>query len=81
MTKNNVDGVYSADPHKDPNARRLDKLTHLEALNRRLGVMDTTSLSLCMDNKLPIIVFGLQVPRSIERAVSGEAIGTLISSE
>jgi len=81
MTKNNVDGVYSADPHKDPDARKLDKLTHLEALNRRLGVMDTTSLSLCMDNKLPIIVFGLQVPRSIERAVSGEAIGTLISSE
>jgi uridylate kinase len=81
MTKNNVDGVYSADPHKDPNARKLDKLTHLEALNRRLAVMDTTSLSLCMDNKLPIIVFGLQVPRSIERVVSGEAIGTLISSE
>ena len=81
MTKNNVDGVYSADPHIYPDAKKLDKLTHLEALNRRLDVMDTTSLSLCMDNKLPIIVFGLQVPNSIERVVSGEPIGTLISNE
>ena len=81
MTKNNVDGVYTADPYKYPDAKKLDKLTHLEALNLRLAVMDTTSLSLCMDNKLPIIVFGLQVPQSIERVVSGEPIGTLISSE
>ena len=80
MTKNNVDGVYSADPHKDPNAKKLDKLTHLEALNMRLNVMDATALSLCLDNKLPIVVFDLQAPRSIERAVTGEPIGTLISS-
>jgi uridylate kinase len=80
MTKNNVDGVYSANPHKDPNAKKLDKLTHLEALNMRLDVMDATALSLCLDNKLPIVVFDLQAPRSIERAVTGESIGTLISS-
>ncbi len=80
MTKNNVDGVYSADPHKDPNAKKLDKLTHLEALNMRLDVMDATALSLCLDNKLPIVVFDLQAPRGIERAVTGEPIGTLISS-
>jgi uridylate kinase len=81
MTKNNVDGVYDADPRKNPKARKLDKLTHLEALNMRLNVMDTTALSLCMDNRLPIVVFDLLAPQSIERAVTGEAIGTLISSE
>ena len=81
MTKNNVDGVYDADPHKKPDAKKLDKLTHFEALNLRLNVMDTTALSLCMDNKLPIVVFNLLTTRSIERAVIGEPIGTLISSE
>jgi len=81
MTKNNVDGIYSADPNKDPNAKKFDKLTHLEALNRQLEVMDATALSLCLENKLPIIVFDLQVPHSLEKAVIGEAIGTLVSSE
>jgi len=81
MTKNNVDGIYSADPLKDPNAKKFDKVTYLEALNMRLEVMDATALSLCLENKLPIIVFDLQAPRSIERAVSGEPIGTLVSSE
>jgi len=81
MTKNNVDGIYSADPLKSPGARKFDKLTHLEALNMRLEVMDATALSLCLENKLPIIVFDLQAPRSIEKAVSGEPIGTLVSSE
>ena len=81
MTKNNVDGVYSADPRKQPDAKRLDKLTHLEALNMRLEVMDATALSLCLENKLPIIVFDLQAPLSIEKAVTGELIGTLVSSE
>ncbi len=80
MTKNNVDGIYSADPRKDPSAKRFDKLTHLEALNMRLEVMDATALTLCLENKLPIIVFDLQAPRSIERAVIGEPIGTLVSS-
>jgi len=81
MTKNNVDGVYSADPRKQPDAKRLDKLTHLEALNMRLEVMDATALSLCLENKLPIIVFDLQAPHSLEQVVTGEPIGTLISSE
>ncbi|MFC1990937.1 UMP kinase [Chloroflexota bacterium] len=81
MTKNNVDGIYSADPRKKPDAKKFDRLTHLEALNLRLKVMDATALSLCLDNKLPIIVFDLQAPRSIERAVLGEPIGTLVSSE
>ena len=81
MTKNNVDGIYSADPLKDPNAKKFDTLTHFEVLHKRLEVMDATALSLCLENKLPIIVFDLQAPRSIERAVSGEHIGTLVSSE
>ena len=80
MTKNNVDGIYSADPSKDRTAKKFDRLTHLEALNMRLEVMDATALSLCLENKLPIIVFDLLAPRSIERAVMGEPIGTLVSS-
>ena len=81
MTKNNVDGVYSADPRKQPDAKKIDKLTHLEALNMRLEVMDATALSLCLENKLPIVVFDLQAPRSLEQVVLGEPIGTSISSE
>lgn len=81
MTKNNVDGIYSADPLIDPKAKKFDKLTHFEMLNLRLEVMDATALSLCLENKLPIIVFDLQAPNSIERAVAGETIGTLVYSE
>ena len=81
MTKNNVDGVYSADPRKDPSAKKFDRLSYLEVLNMRLHVMDATALSLCLENKLPIIVFDLQAKRSIERVVTGEHIGTLITSE
>ncbi len=81
MTKNNVDGIYSADPLKNPRAKKFERLTHLEALNMRLQVMDATALSLCLENKLPIIVFDLQAPSSIERAVIGEPIGTLVVSE
>jgi uridylate kinase len=81
MTKNYVDGVYDADPRTDPKARKFDHLTYLQALNLRLQVMDTTALSLCMDNRLPIIVFNLQAEGSVERAISGEHIGTLIDSE
>jgi len=80
MTKNNVDGIYSADPVKKPDAKKFERLTHLEALNLRLEVMDATALSLCLENKLPIIVFDLQAPRSMEKAVKGEPIGTLVSS-
>ncbi|MEE8194390.1 MAG: UMP kinase [Dehalococcoidales bacterium] len=81
MTKNNVDGVYSADPLKDPGAKKFERLSYLEVLNMRLQVMDATALSLCLENKLPIIVFDLQAEHSIERVVSGEHIGTLITSE
>jgi len=81
MTKNKVDGVYSADPLKNPNAKKFDKLTHLETLDMHLEVMDATALSLCLENKLPIIVFDLQANRSLERAIIGEPIGTLICSE
>jgi uridylate kinase len=81
MTKNNVDGVYSADPRKYPDARKFDKLTYLEALNMRLEVMDATALSLCLENELPIIVFDLQAPHSLEQVVTGESIGTLVSSK
>jgi uridylate kinase len=81
MTKNNVDGVYSADPIKHPDAKKFDKLTHLETLDMHLDVMDATALSLCLENKLPIIVFDLQANRSLERAIIGNSIGTLISSE
>ena len=81
MTKYSVDGIYNADPRKNPKATRFDHLTYLDALNMRLEVMDTTALSLCLENKLPIIVFDLQAPRSIERAVSGEPIGTIVTSE
>jgi uridylate kinase len=73
-----VDGVYDDDPHKNPNAVRFDELTYLEVLQRGLGVMDNTAISLCMDNKLPIIVFNLQVQGNIRRALEGEPIGTVV---
>ncbi len=81
MAKNRVDGVYSADPQKHKDAIKFDHLSHLEALNKRLKVMDATALSLCLENKLPIIVFDMTAPGNLERAVTGEAVGTLISSE
>jgi uridylate kinase len=80
MAKNNVDGVYEADPSAHPGARRFERLSYIDALQRRLAVMDSTALSLCMDNSLPIIVFDLAAPRSIERAVSGESPGTVVSA-
>ena len=81
MAKNNVDAVYDSDPNKNPDAQRFDSLGYLDALNRRLDVMDTTALSLCMDNDLPIIVFDLFQPGSIQRILSGETIGTTISGK
>jgi uridylate kinase len=75
-----VDGVYSADPRKDPNAKRLTELTAMEAISKRLGVMDTTAFSLCMDNKLPIVVFNLYKKGNIRRVLAGERVGTLIKS-
>jgi uridylate kinase len=76
-----VDGVYTDDPHKNPRARRIDRLTYLDVLNRRLGVMDVTAISMCMEHGLPIIVFNLRRDGNIVRAVRGEAIGTLIADE
>jgi uridylate kinase len=81
MALNNVDGVYNADPRKDKNARKFNSLTYLDALNMRLEVMDATALSLCLENKLPIIVFNLMEDRSIERAARDESIGTLVSDK
>ena len=79
MAKNGVQGVYDGDPREDPNAEFLPEVTHLEAIERGLKVMDTTALSLCMDNNLPIHVFEL-AEGNIKRVVSGERVGTLISS-
>jgi uridylate kinase len=81
MSKNNVDGVYSADPKIDPSARKYDRLTYLDALNKRLGVMDPTALSLCLENKVPIIVFNLDMENILEKVICGEPIGTLITGE
>ena len=80
MAKNKVDGVYEADPSTHPGARRFEQLSYIDALQRRLAVMDSTALSLCMDNNLPIIVFDLAARHSIERAVRGEALGTVVSA-
>ena len=80
MAKNNVDGVYDSDPHQNPNAQRFAQLDYLEALNRRLGVMDSTAVSLCMENSLPIIVFNIFEPGSLDRLLSGQTIGTTIAN-
>ena len=79
MAKNDVEGVLDGDPRVDPNAKLLPSLTHLEAIERGLKVMDTTALSLCMDNRLPIYVFGL-ADGNIRRVVGGERVGTIIST-
>jgi len=80
MAKNRVDGVYDADPNKNPNAHKFDHLTYMEALERRLQVMDSTALSLCMDNKLPIVVFDLSDEGNLPRLVEGDqSVGTLVS--
>ena len=80
MAKNNVDGVYEDDPRTNPDAKKLEHLTYFQALEKRLGVMDTTALSLCMDNDVPIIVFDLFEAGSLQRIVRGEALGSVVSS-
>ncbi|HEX7619910.1 MAG TPA: UMP kinase [Anaerolineales bacterium] len=75
-----VDGVYDADPQKNPSARKFDTLSHIDVLNRRLEVMDSTAISLCMDNNLPILVVNLWDPSVLERAVRGEKVGTLVTT-
>jgi len=73
-----VDGVYTADPEKDPDAVLLHEVEYMHAISEQLGVMDTTAITMCMENDLPIRVFNMTVPGNIERAVRGEAIGTLV---
>ena len=74
-----VDGVYDSDPMKNPQALKFNRLTYMETINRRLKVMDSTAISLCMDNHLPILVLNLWQPESLRKAVLGEEIGTLVS--
>jgi uridylate kinase len=80
MAKNKVDGVYDSDPLTNSGAKKYDQISYLDALKKRLEVMDSTALSLCMDNNLPIRVFDLQAPNSIERVIAGELVGTLVHS-
>ncbi len=75
-----VDGVYDADPKKDPKAKKIDTLTYIDIINRRLEVMDNTAITLCMDNNLPILVVNLWDPSALERALRGETVGTLVSA-
>jgi uridylate kinase len=81
MAKNGVEGVYTADPSIDSSAEFLPEISHREAIERGLRVMDSTALSLCMDNDLPIYVFNMADERNIDRIVSGERVGTLVSSK
>ena len=80
VAKNGVDGVYSADPKKDPKAKRLEKISYQEALVQGLKVVDATAFSLCMDNKMPMRVFGMQGKNNITDAIKGKAIGTYVSA-
>jgi uridylate kinase len=73
-----VDGVYSSDPVKDKNAQMFTEITYIDVLNRGLKVMDSTAVSLCMDNKLPIVVFNLTTPGNIKKIIEGKKIGTLV---
>jgi uridylate kinase len=76
-----VDGVYDSDPVRNPNAVRFDYLSYMETINRRLEVMDSTAISLCMDNNLPILVLNMWQPGALLKAIYGEAVGTLVSSK
>ena len=80
MAKNGVEGVYSGDPKSDPDATFIPELTHMDAIRRGLRVMDSTALTLCMENRLPIHVFNMDDERNIERIVSGERVGTLVTT-
>ncbi|MGK2937959.1 MAG: UMP kinase [Solirubrobacteraceae bacterium] len=80
MAKNGVEGVYTADPREDPDATLIDEITHMDAIQRQLRVMDSTALTLCMENRLPLYVFNMDDERNIERIVSGERVGTLVAT-
>ncbi len=75
-----VDGVYDSDPHKNPDARKFDQLSYIDVLNLRLEVMDSTAVSLCMENKLPILVLNLWDETALEKALRGEKVGTLVTN-
>ncbi len=75
-----VDGIYDADPMVKPGAMRFDRISYLQVLEQRLKVMDATAISLCMDNRLPIVVFNLRTPGNIRRAISGEPVGSLVTA-
>jgi uridylate kinase len=76
-----VDGVYSADPMKDPNATRYEKLSFQEALSKRLGVMDMTALTMCQERNIPLLVFDFKIPGNIRKVIEGEPIGTLLTNQ
>jgi uridylate kinase len=78
VAKNGVDGVYSADPKKDPNAKKLDEISYQDALIQQLKVVDSTAFSLCMDNRMPMLVFGMQPEGNITKALLGQSIGTRV---
>ncbi len=80
MAKNGVEGVFTADPRTDPDATLIDEITHMDAIQRQLRVMDSTALTLCMENRLPLYVFNMDDERNIERIVSGERVGTLVAT-
>ena len=80
MAKNGVEGVLTADPREDPDAQLIDEITHMEALERRLRVMDLTALTLCMENGIPLYVFNMDDERNIDRIVCGERVGTLVKT-
>ncbi len=81
VAKNGVDGVYTADPHKDPTASKLDRVTYKDAIAQGLRIMDQTAFALCGENKLPMVVFGMEPEGNILRVVQGEKIGTLVSAD
>jgi uridylate kinase len=80
MAKNGVDGIYTADPRRDASAVKLDRITYLDAINRGLQVMDSTALTFCMDNNLPIVVFNIFEPGTAARIIAGDQLGTLVSN-
>jgi uridylate kinase len=80
MAKNSVEGVFTADPALDPDAELIPEITHMEAIQRRLGVMDATALTLCMENELPLYVFNMDDERNIAKIISGERVGTLVAT-
>ena len=74
----NVDGIYTSDPKKDKDAKKIDEITYIDVLNKKLNVMDSTAMSLCMDNEIPIIVYNMNKKGNLLRVIEGEEIGTLV---